>query len=1122
MKKKRDCFSLQGENRKLKLNFKKMKLTLIFTMLVFFTFGKGFSQMKVTLQFEKTTIQQVMKSMEDQTGYVFLYKDEIFDPAQKYSIDFTDKPFEEVLKSVCVTAGVDYEVRSNRQIIIKEKKKEMVTAITLQQRTITGVVTDQSGQPLPGVTVMLPNTTIGAVTNADGKFSLTIPNDAEILQFSFVGMKTQKIPIDGRTTFTVVMEEDVVGIEEVVAIGYGTVRKSDLTGSVARVTDEVITERQGVSLMQSLQGSTAGLNVGQVDQAGENPNISIRGTTSISGSQDPLIVVDGVIFRGNMIDINPNDIESIDILKDASSAAIYGSQATNGVIIITTKAGEKARKPTITYTGRYTYQTPSVEFVPESPEQHIERATAGHFFDSRTEESGYLEPKPDWDFGTLMRDGEQLRAYENNQTFDWYDFVTNDNMHTQNHNISLQQRTDVNGYFVSIGYTDQAGYMLNEDYTRWNARVNLDNDIADWLKIGIQSFMTLSDYSGQQVPLGNRYRDDWFDPPYLADGVTLNPFPHAVGVCTNSIALVEADDYDKRYNMFGNIYADIKLPFIKGLSLKPNFNINYTTSSEYWFHDYANSFIGEGEKYEMRRTEMTNDYILSYERLFNNIHSVNATFVFGTEQRMATETLANAGNFVSKELGYNKLEAGDASMQSVNTGAWEESSLYTMGRILYGYKQKYLFTGTVRHDGFSGFSAKHKYGTFPSASVAWVLSEESFMQQVMWLDNLKIRVSYGSNGNRTVGRYQTLARVGGGFKYIDGSESPVYAQGINELASPNLKWETTTGLNLGLDFAVFDQRLWGTIEYYNNNTENLLYEVDIPGISRFETFPDNLGKIHNYGIETTLSSVNIRQSDFEWRSSLIFSLNRDELVSLLGFDNDGDGVEDDLISEELFIGESLNTVYDYYTTGEMWQLDDYFAGNIPSTADVGSYKILDYDESGIIDPMDKHILGNSDPLFRIAIENSLRYKQWKLSLFINSIQGSDKYYLGQDDMNSFNSLNGHMFDNRLYPADYRDVWTPENPDARYQRMGVRLSSGLLARRYVPRSFVRLQDVNLSYTFKRSILNKISMQDLRLFFNGKNLLTLTKWNGWDPETGQKINMNGRPVLRGYTFGLEVKF
>ncbi|MCG6187362.1 SusC/RagA family TonB-linked outer membrane protein [Maribellus maritimus] len=1104
----------------------KMKLTVFLILITFLgsIASESYSQStKLTLNMRNSTVKEILGQIEDQSEFRFFYSDRV-DVDRVTSISQKNKKIFEILDELFDNTSVTYEVRG-RQIALSKDSEEIANFSFLQSQqqpnTVTGIVTDSNNQPLPGVTVVLKGTTQGAVTDVKGKYTLENVSGDAVLVFSFVGMKLQEIPISNQTQINVTLEEDVIGLEEVVAIGYGSVKKSDLTGSVSRVSSETITERQGVSLVQSLQGSTAGLNVGQVNQAGENPNISIRGRTSISGSQNPLIVVDGVIFRGSMVDINPNDIESIDILKDASSTAIYGSQATNGVVIITTKVGEKSTKPTITYSGRYTFETPSVEFVPETPEQHIQRIIAGHFFNSRTEESGYLESNPNWEVGSLMRDAEQLRAIENNLTFDWYDYVTRDKMHTQNHNISLQQRTASSGYFVSIGYTDQVGYMLNEDYSRWNARINLDNQITDWFKMGIQSFMTLSDYSGQDLPLGNRYRDDWFDPPYYEDGVTLNPFPHAVGVSTNSIYLANADDYNKRYNMFGNIYASIKLPFIEGLTFKPNFNINYITLSQYWFRDYANSFIGEGQKYEERRTEMTNDNILNYEHSFDDTHAINATFVFGTEQRMATSTQANAAGFASKELGYDKLEAGDATLQSVNTGAWEEASLYTMGRLFYGYKKKYLFTGTIRRDGFSGFSTQNKFGTFPSASFAWVISEESFMEKLTWLDNLKIRASYGSNGNRTIGRYQTLARVNGNFNYIDGGQTPVYTQGITELASPNLKWETTTGLNLGLDFSVLGQRLWGTVEYYNNNTKNLLYDVDIPGISRFETFPDNLGKIHNYGFEVTLSSINVEHNDFRWNSSLVFSLNRDELVELLGYDNDGDGVEDDLVSEGLFIGESLNAIYDYYTTGELWQFDDYYAGAIPVTADLGSYKILDYDESGIIDPLDKHILGTSDPLFRIAIDNSFIYKNWKLSFFINSVWGNDKFYLGKDDMMSFNSLNGTMFDNTNFPAN-SDLWTPENQDARYQRMGVSYSSGLGAGRYIPRSFVRLQDVNLSYTFKESLLTKINLQDLRLFFNGKNLLTFTNWNGWDPETGEKISMGGRPVLKGYTFGLEVKF
>lgn len=308
----------------------------------------------------------------------------------------------------------------------------------------------------------------------------------------------------------------------------------------------------------------------------------------------------------------------------------------------------------------------------------------------------------------------------------------------------------------------------------------------------------------------------------------------------------------------------------------------------------------------------------------------------------------------------------------------------------------------------------------------------------------------------------------------------------------------------------------GAIDYYNTNTSNLLYNVDIPGLSRFETFPDNLGKLHNHGFEILLSSVNIRKSDFEWSTQFVFSRNRNELRELLGFDNDGDGKEDDLISEGLFIGEPLSTIYHYYTDGSLWQVGE----DIPPTADIGSYKIKDLTEDGIINPDDRMIIGYSDPAFRFSLDNKFSYRNWTLSVFLNSIMGNDKYYLGADDLASFNTFNDTMWDSINFPSGL-DFWLPENPDARYQRLGVRIS-GITTRKYIPRSFVRLQDVNLSYNFKSELLNKIQIQNLRLYFNGKNLLTFTKWPGWDPETGQKITISGNPVIRNYTFGIDVTF
>ena len=1107
------------------------KVFLIMRLSILFTFAaiinvtaSGYSQtVKIDLELKNATLQQVFQSIQEQTEFDFFYKNEHLPHNKVINRSYKNIRVDEILDEVLEGTGLIYRVMNTDIVITKgpagasDSHRLTSSESNQQSRMVTGKITDPGGQPLPGVTIVVKGTTQGTITNTDGEYTITnIPEDATLV-FSFVGMRTQEVVVGSQVNINVVMEEDVIGLDEVIAIGYGTMKKSDLTGSVVRVDQEIITERPNISVMQSLQGSSPGLNVGQVNAAGEEPSISIRGRNSISGAQAPLIVLDGVIFRGRLIDINPNDVESIDILKDASSAAIYGSQATNGVIIITTKTGKIEDKPIINYNSRYSFQEPTKRFRPESPEDYVKRIEAAYAINgSRTPESGYLEPNPDWDISQMFRSNLQLWAYENNIVTDWYDIGTNDRMYTHNQDLSINKRTENSGYFMSVGYTDQVGYMANEGYSRWNARINVDNEVTDWLKIGVQSFLTSSDYSGDNLSPLAIYQHTPYCPAFHEDG-SLVQNPRGVGDRVNPYYYIESDDFDKRLNLFGNIYADISLPFIKGLSFKTNFNTNYFTTSHYYYRDYANNFLGVGSKSEGIRSEWANDNILTYDRTFSDDHKVIVTLVYGSEKRDYTSTTATATEFVSDELGYNRLQAGSADLQTASSTAWSEASIYNMARLFYSFKNRYMITGTYRRDGFSGFSENNKFGDFPSLSLAWVASEEDFLQDVLGIfDLFKLRASYGSNGNRTISRYQTLAQVGGGYNYINGSKTPVYTQSITDLASPKLKWETTTGVNFGLDFALFDQRLSGAVDYYNSNTTNLLYNVDIPGLSRFETFPDNLGKLHNHGLEISLSSINVRSSDFEWSSHFIFSRNRNELRELLGFDNDGDGKEDDLISEGLFIGEPLSTIYHYYTDGSLWQVGD----DIPSTADIGSYKIKDLTEDGIINPDDRMIIGYSDPAFRFSIDNKFNYRNWTLSVFLNSIMGNDKYYLGADDLASFNTFNDTMWDSINFPEGM-DFWLPENPDARYQRLGVRIS-GITTRRYIPRSFVRLQDVNLSYNFNSELLNKIQIQNLRLYFNGKNLLTFTKWPGWDPETGEKITISGNPVIRNYTFGIDVTF
>lgn len=1106
-------------------------------------------------QDESVSLIQVLDQIKQQHQVTFGYQEDLVREKEVYMTTWKGKSLEKALRQVLKPHdlefkrldAVHYVIRPHRQPQPAKLKRQSVnkaasarlpvpppqillslapsTEAAQQpvEKTITGQVTDQStSEPLPGVNILAKGTSTGTVTDIDGNYRLTVADEVTTLVFSSIGYLTQEIALEGRSIINVSLAEDVQSLEEVVVIGYGAQRKKDLTGAVASVNEEVIEERPATSVVQSLQGAVAGMNVGQVNTAGEEPSLSIRGRTSISGSQYPLIVLDGAIFRGSLIDINPNDIKSIDVLKDASSTAVYGSQAANGVIIITTKTGKGRDGLVVNYSTYYSILEPTKKFLPESPSGIIDRIGAAYFLDSRTEASGYLEPNPDFDVTSTFRTSDIARAYADGIVTDWYGMTTNDNLNAQNHDLSVANRNSQGGYYLSAGYTQQDGYMVNEDYERINARINIDHDLTDWLEIGVQTFFTSSDYSGQEIPPNSRYLFMLYAPAYEADGLTLLQNPRGVGTdLYNPLLLMQSDDLDKRINLFANVYADVKIPFIEGLSFKSRFNVNAIRNSEYYYRHYENNFQGEGQKYEEVGNNWVNDNILTYNRIFNNKHNINATIAYGREKRSYNSTRATASGFISDALGYNRLQAGSADLQSVETTAFQETSLYQLNRLFYGYDNRYLFTVTVRTDGFSGFGEDYKYGTFPSASAAWVLSEEGFMKDnVQFIDNLKLRGSYGANGNRTVGRYATLSRVEGGFDYINGDEVPVYTQGNATLANPDLKWETTIGFNIGLDYSVFNSRVSGSIDYYNNNTEDLLYDVDIPGITRFETISDNLGELHNEGLDVSVSTRNVTQENFRWSTDIMFSYNRNELRELLGFDNDGDGIEDDLISEGLFIGESLEAIYDYKTNGEIWQVDD----EIPNTADIGSYKISDTDGNGVIDPDDRVIVGNTLPAFRWSMNNRFSYKNWSLSIFVNSVQGNDNYYLGEDALvgNGFNSLNNFLWDNTTFPQGL-DFWLPENPDARYQRLGVGVPDGINAARYIDRSFVRLQNVTLSYSLGQNVLNKLlDIENIRLFVSGRNLLTWTKWPGWDPETGEGITIGGRPVLRSYTFGIDVRF
>lgn len=1103
---------------KLILTMKLVVFIICFTSLGVFASNSYSQSTKLSLNMNNASIKKVLLEIENNSEFYFLYNNNLVDVERKVDVKVNDKKVNEVLDLVFDGQEVDFSVM-DRQIIISPKNLP-----DSKQQAITGKITDEFGELLPGVTVLIKGTTSGTVTDIDGKFSL-IATPEQTLVFSFIGMKSQEIAVGSQTEINISLATDAIGLEEVIAVGYGTMRKSDLTGSVTKVNIEELAELPNVSVIQSMQGTVAGLNIGAVDAAGENPSISIRGQNSLSSgssANSPLIVVDGTIYRGSLVDLNTADIESVDILKDASSAAIYGSQASNGVMLITTKKGDESGKPIINYSGSYTLQAPTNTLDPMGADELEGFLLDAYWADGSRMGPDYLETDPTFDVGEILRTPEMTDGYNNGVDNSLWDDLTG-NGYINTHNISVRGKTKTFGYYFSGGITDVQGYMANDEYTKYNYRINLDADINSWMNVGMETFLTSSDYSGVAPnsgpawmlhPWSSAYEENG-DPKLLLQDVWFNP-----------LLTIEQDDSDKRLNMFANIHADIKLP-IKGLSYRINFSQNYRTTNHDNFDIYGAGYLGSGYKNANISYDYTADNILTYKRTFNEKHKLNATFVYGVEKRTYSYTNASAQNFTDMSLGYNSLEQGDPTLRGLNTGREEEQSLYTMGRVAYNYNNKYLLTGTVRRDGFSGFGVDQKIGVFPSLALGWVASEESFVKDnVNWIDYLKIRASYGSTGRRAVGRYDTQAIVTATPRYVFGDGVPVTSgQYTQSMANDQLGWETTTGLNVGADFAVFNSRLHGNVEYYNNNTKDILYAISIPYMTGFSSINTNIGKVANHGLEFTLSGSIIKTNDFSWEASVNFSRNRNEIVSILGKDDDGDGIEDDMATSGLFIGEPTDVIYDYDIIG-MWQLQDEADDVIPNGFYAGTYKIADISgpdgepDGKYSSTYDRKVQGYKDPSYRMGIANTFNYKKFSLYVFVNTVQGGKDYYYATDAL-PFNKTNTNIerYSSQNVPSGGWDYWMPENTDARFRRLDTYASYN--PERYAQRNFIRLQDVSLSYNFSKKLLSKWDISNLKVFVSGKNLATITKWRGWDPETGQGFEL-GTPLMANYTFGVNVEF
>jgi len=977
-----------------------------------------------------------------------------------------------------------------------------VVAGVAQNHEVTGTVTDaRTGETLPGVNILIQGTSQGTSTDLNGEYQINLEPD-DILVFSFVGYATIEVPVDGRNTINVSLSRAALMGDELVVVGYGAQQERNITGAISSVNmAEVNRDLPNTNIAQSLSNVSGVLFKGS-GRPGQGGSLLIRGQNSLSANTDPLIVLDGIIFGGDISDINPQDVASMEILKDASSTAIYGSRAANGVILVTSKEG-RTQNPTINV-NLFTAFSEEAELLNLiSPERYLERR-----LDWRAQSGLEADPNRITDY-LAPDEAENYNAGISSSPWD----VASRTGRINSMNVSVAGRTDNLNYYISSSYDLEEGLLIDDDQEKINLRGNFDIGVTDWLNVGTRTIYTNRDRSGVPPSLQNVFRNSPYGTFFHPDG---EPRQHPVSserASTNVMYGSLLTTNDEVYNnLFSNLYAILnKVVWGGNLSYRVNYSPNLR-----WDHDYnyvrqdtyrdvnttsASKFNRNSFKWELEN-------ILTYDGQINLNHTFDVTLLYGRRHSELEFTNSNAGQLELDGLGFDNLSLG--SNPSINSYAEEVDGVSYMGRINYQFKDRYLFTLTARRDGSSVFAANHKYAILPSGAIAWIISDESFMDDLSSINFLKIRLSHGSVGNEAIQPYQSLT-LDQTTRYFFGGNNPL---GVitSGLGNEDLKWETATTTNAAIDFELFEGRFGGTLELYNSDTNDLLVRRSIPIMGGFDNILTNIGEVNNRGIELSLNSHNIQGSDFSWRTSLSASYNQNRIVHLFGTDLDGDGREDDSISNSWFIGEEINSYYDYEFDGIYQQGDT----NIPQGFQPGDVKVRDLNGDGVINADDREVVGSgTNPKYQFGLTNRFGYRNFELSIVMNAMLGWKGIY---DLINPGSA-------GRAFGGIDNDWWTSENQSN--SRPSLIYTNTLDTHWYFNRNFFRVRDISLSYEFNEPTLNKIGLTNLRLYLSAKNLFTITDWIGSDPESANDLTTlqgpgtNGAfPMSRTVAFGINI--
>ncbi|GAB3499238.1 TonB-dependent receptor [Spirosoma knui] len=992
-----------------------------------------------------------------------------------------------------------------------------------QERLVSGKVSSgDDNQPLPGVSVAVKGTTRGTTTDANGEYRISVPSNNAELVFSAVGFVSQEITVGNKSTLNLTLTTDTRSLNEVVVIGYGSQKKSQTTGAISSVTPKQITEQPITNIGQAMQGRVAGVDVAQSgSRPGSVPTIRIRGRRSFNAGNDPLYVVDGIPLAREYEDINPNDVASMEILKDATATAIYGARGANGVVLVTTKRGNPNGKTTITY-DNYVGVTDALDkvhlFSGSEFAEFVREAyrTTNNYKDANGNPvpTGVADPYADSKVAVLGGDPNVAAGLAAGRNTDWQSLLLKQGFQ-QNHTIGVQGGSEKTQFYISAGYFQDKGIMPGLDFTRYSLRANIDHQINRVLKVGVSSYMMYSLRNGeslnpynftlQQNPLGRPYDDNGnliFSP--TNDALLTNPLAEVIPG-----AQIEER---KKYRIFNSVYAEVNI--LDGLKYRVNFGPDFTINRFGRFIGSQTNARKFGDPQASYTSTFNFDYtlenVVTYNKKFGD-HNLGIT-ALQSIQRDNSEgnTIQVQGVPAESQQFYNVGNASSVLGVGSALVQWTINSF--MGRINYDYKDKYLLTATLRRDGSSRFGENTKYGNFPGVALGWNISNEDFLKGSSWIDLLKLRVSHGSVGNQGVAPYQTQGLLGRTV-YAFGN-TPAYGYRPETIGNPDLRWETSTTTNVGVDFSLWRGRVAGSIELYNTRTTDLLLSDLLPTSIGFNAVTKNIGETNNKGIEASISTVNVNtKSGFKWTSDIVFTKNTEAIISLFN------GAVDD-VGNKRFIGKPLTAFFDYKKAG-IWQTNEADAAKSYQSA-VGQIKVQDTNNDGKITADDRVYLGSDIPTWSGGITNRFSYKGFDLNFFIYA-------RVGQTILSGFHRDNNQLAGR--YQQIKVDYWTPNNPTNEFPRPNSSqefpVYNGAIL--YFDGTFVKVRNINFGYTFPASFTSKLRMQSLRLFASIQQPFIFSsyrsKYNGVDPETSASdgVVSNGVvPATRVTTFGLNVKF